>query len=261
MGRVAIAFSGGVDSTFLLAAACETLGKENILVITATGPVYARRERSFATDFTAKLGVAHVFVSTWNLEEKGPYLNEPHRCYSCKAELFKEALKVAREKGFSTVIEGTNASDVHDYRPGLKALKELGIRSPLMEAGLEKSEIRTLSKRMGLPTWDQPAMACLASRFPYGAEITPEVLRQVECAEEVLMDAGYRQVRVRHHGDVARIELAPADVVRLAANPGDVVAKLKALGFRYVTLDLQGYRTGAMNEALSPEARVRGSVA
>jgi len=249
-GKVAVAFSGGVDSAFLLSVACKALGKDNVLAVTATGPVYARRERSFARAFARQLGVSHVLMPTWDLGRDGPYINVPDRCFRCKSELFGELVRLAGGRGFNVVADGTNASDLGDYRPGLRALKLLGVRSPLLEAGLEKEEIRSLSREMGLPTWDRPAMACLASRFPYGAPITEEALRQVERAEEFLLDRDFRQVRVRHYGDVARIEVAAGEIPRLVSQSGSVVSGLKALGYRYVTLDLEGYRMGSMNETL-----------
>jgi len=247
--RVAVAFSGGVDSTFLLAVACETLGKGNVLAVTATGPVFPRRERLFAERFAAGLDVPHVLVPTWDIARDGPYVNAPDRCYRCKAALFEEMTKVARERGFRVVVEGTNASDLREHRPGLRALRELSVGSPLLEAGLEKEEVRSLSKDEGLPTWDRPSTACLATRLPYGALVREEALKQVELAEEFLLDSGYRQVRVRHHGDLARIEVAPEEIPRLVSEVAPVVERLKALGFRYVALDLQGYRTGSMDEA------------
>lgn len=250
MGRVAIAYSGGVDSTFLLAVACQTLAKENVLAVTATGPVYARREGSFAERFAQELGVSHLLLPTWDLGKDGPYVNQPDRCFRCKSELFGKLVELAREHGFAVVADGTNASDLSDYRPGLRALKALSVRSPLLEAGLEKEEIRLLSRQMGLSTWDRPSMACLASRFPYGATITVEGLKQVERAEEFLLDRGFRQVRVRHHGELARIEVAPEEMGRLVSESSTIVTGLKRVGYRYVTLDLQGYRTGSMNETL-----------
>ena len=254
-GKVTIAFSGGVDSTFLLAVAGETLGANKVLAATATGPVYTKRERSFAEEFVSKLGIDHVLIPTWDIakEHNGAYVNVPDRCYWCKSELFRKIAKVAEAKGFPVLMDGTNHSDIGDYRPGLRALNELSIRSPLLEAGLEKDDIREVSREMDLPTWDRPAMACLGSRFPYGAVITEDALRQVEQAEEYLMDSGYRQVRVRHHGDMVRIEVAPEEMPHLVSESGSIVAKLKALGYRYVTLDLQGYRMGSMNETLTSE--------
>ena len=254
-GKVAVAFSGGVDSTFLLAVACKTLGKDSVLAVTATGPVYTRREHSFAETFAQGLGVTHLFLPTWDLSTDGPYINQPDRCFKCKSELFGKLVELARQHGFAVVADGTNASDLGDYRPGLRALKQLSIRSPLMEAGLTKDDIRALSREMGLPTWDRPAMACLGSRFPYGAAITERALRQVEYAEECLSDMGFRHIRVRHHGDMARIEVPSEDIPQVASKAEQIVATLKGLGYKYVALDLQGYRTGSMNETLSAKEK------
>ena len=253
LGKVTIAFSGGVDSMFLLSVACRTLGNENVLAVTATGPVYAQRERSFAQGFAHDLGLLHVLVPMWDLAKNGPYINHPDRCFECKTELFTKVIRLARGRGFLAVADGTNVSDLGDYRPGLRAIKELLVRSPLLDASLEKEEIRALSREMGLPMWDRPAMACLASRFPYGALITEEALEKVERAEELLQDRGFQQVRVRHHGDLARIEVVHDEMPRLLSEAGPVISELKSLSYRYVTMDLLGYRMGSMNEILPLE--------
>jgi uncharacterized protein len=250
MGKLAIAFSGGVDSTFLLAAARDTLGPENVLAITAVSPVYAEREIAFATEFAKELGVRHLKVPTRELTDERFSTNRPDRCFLCKTEMFSNLGPLAARHGFPTLADGTNASDLGDYRPGLKARENHSVRSPLQEAGLSKPEIRLLSKQRGLATWDKPAMACLASRFPYGLSITEPALRRIEQAEEYLFGLGLRQVRVRHHDTVARIEVEAEEMGRLVERASDIVKHLKSLGYQYVTMDLQGYRTGSMNEAL-----------
>jgi uncharacterized protein len=248
MGRVAVAFSGGVDSAFLLAAAAQTLQSKNVLAVTADSPVYARREIAEARALARRLGVQHVLITTRELEDPRYRNNPPDRCFHCKQELFAKLRKVAEQHGFAQIVDGTTASDLKDYRPGLRAREPYGVRSPLAEAGLTKPEIRMLSKEMGLPTWEKPAMACLASRLPYGSSITVEKLRQVEEAEEFLYQFQLRQLRVRHHGEIARIEVDPQDFATLLQHREEIVRKLKALGFRYVALDLKGYRTGSLNE-------------
>ena len=254
-GGIAVAFSSGVDSTFLLKVAHEELG-ERVVAVTARSHSFPKREQDEAAAFCAREGIRQVVVDSEELSIPGFCQNPTNRCYLCKKELFTRILEIARAEGLSAVAEGSNMDDLGDYRPGLQAVRELGIRSPLREAGLTKDEIRALSRRMGLPTWNKPSFACLASRFPYGEEITVERLARVERAEQYLMDLGFGQVRVRSHGDLARIEVSPADIPRLAARADAIAAMFKEFGFAYTTLDLQGYRTGSMNEVL-PETGSR----
>ena len=248
-GGLAVAFSSGVDSTFLLKVAHEELG-ERALAVTARSHSFPKRELDEAEAFCAREGIRQVVVDSEELSIPGFCQNPPNRCYLCKKELFTKILEIARAEGLSAVVEGSNVDDLGDYRPGLQAVRELCVRSPLREAGLSKAEIRELSRRMGLPTWDKPSFACLASRFPYGEEITAERLARVERAEQHLMDLGFGQVRVRSHGDLARIELCSEDIQKAVAQRERIHAELKRFGFSYVALDLLGYRTGSMNEVL-----------
>ena len=252
IGGAVVAFSGGVDSTFLLKMAVDTLGAENVLAVTARSSTYPESELREARRAVEAFGVSHEEVDSEELQIEGFAENLPDRCYYCKKELFGKLVEIARREGYNTVVDGTNADDAFDHRPGRKAARELEIRSPLLEAGLTKEDIRSLSKEMGLRTWDKGSFACLASRFPYGDMITEEKLEQVGLAEEVLREAGFRQFRVRHHGTVARIEVAAEEIPRLhdAGFAGRIVRALKELGYKYVTLDLEGYRTGSMNETL-----------
>jgi uncharacterized protein len=256
-GGIAVAFSSGVDSTFLLKVAQEELG-ERVVAVTARSHSFPKREQDEAAAFCTREGIRQVVVDSEELVIPGFRQNPTNRCYLCKKELFTKILEIARAEGLSAVAEGSNVDDLGDYRPGLQAVQELGIRSPLREAGLNKAEIRELSRALGLPTWSKPSFACLASRFPYGEEITVERLARVERAEQWLMDAGLglAQIRVRSHGDMARIEVPPADISRIAARAEEIAAALKSFGFAYVALDLQGYRTGSMNETL-PAAEKR----
>lgn len=249
-GGIAVAFSSGVDSTFLLKVAHEELG-ERVVAVTARSHSFPKREQDEAAAFCAQEGIRQVVVDSEELAIPGFRQNPPNRCYLCKRELFTKILEIARSEGVSAVAEGSNVDDLGDYRPGLQAIRELGVRSPLREAGLNKAEIRELSRAMELPTWNKPSFACLASRFPYGERITEERLARVERAEQYLLDLGFGQVRVRSHGDLARIELCSADIPKAVAQREKIHAALKGFGFAYVALDLLGYRTGSMNETLS----------
>jgi len=251
IGGAVVAFSSGVDSTFLLRVAHEELG-ERVIAATIRSHTFPKRELDEATAFCRAEGVRHVVIDSEELDIPGFAENSPDRCYHCKRELFGKLLSFARENGLAAVLEGSNIDDDGDYRPGRRAIRELGIISPLHEAGLTKTEIRALSREMGLPTSDKPSFACLASRFPYGERITVLGLERVEKAEQWLLDAGLglTQLRVRSHGDLARIEVPPADIPRLAARAAEIAAAFKDLGFAYVALDLLGYRTGSMNEVL-----------
>jgi uncharacterized protein len=260
MGSAVIAFSGGVDSAFLLHAAKEALG-DRVLAITATSPTYPGSEREEASRLALLWGVAHRLVESNELEIPGFSGNPPDRCYHCKKELFGILAGIAREEGYAAVCDGSNADDVHDFRPGRKAAKELAVRSPLLENGLTKPAIRRLSRHFGLPTADRGSFACLSSRFPYGTRIDEEALRRVEACEEVLRGFGFRQFRVRVHDAVARIEVGPDEIPRLfEPEITDAVhARFRENGFLYVSVDLKGYRTGSMNEGLP--ATTRGLVA
>ena len=251
IGSAAVAFSSGVDSTFLLRVAHEELG-ERVVAVTARSHTFPKRELYEAAAFCRAEGVRHEVIDSEELDIPGFAENPPDRCYHCKRELFGRLLAFALENGLAAVLDGSNIDDDGDYRPGRRAIRELGIVSPLHEAGLTKAEIRALSREMGLPTSDKPSFACLASRFPYGERITAATLARVEKAEQWLLDAGFglRQLRVRSHGDMARIEVPSDDIPRLAARAAEIAAAFKDLGFAYVTLDLLGYRTGSMNEVL-----------
>lgn len=251
LGSVVIAFSGGVDSAFLAVAAAAALG-ERAVCVTADSPSYPSRHRDLAVRIATQFTLRHEFIQTAEMERPEYVANPSNRCYYCKQELFDRLTAFARERGIAAVADGNNADDRGDYRPGRQAAREHGVRSPLDEAGLTKPEVRELSRRLGLPTWDEPASACLSSRIPYNSEVTVEKLRMIEGAEEALHRLGFRHCRVRHHGEVARIELAPDDMAR-ALDPqarATLVTDLKAIGYRYVSLDLEGYRTGSLNEVL-----------
>ncbi len=252
MGSTGVAFSGGVDSTFLLKAAREALG-EQVLAVTVQAAWVPRRELSEAKAFCEKEGIRQVSLRAEASEVEGFSENPPDRCYLCKKVLFEKMMAAARERQFAWMAEGSNVDDEGDYRPGMRAIAELGVRSPLREAGLTKAEIRLLSKEWGLPTWDKPAYACLASRFVYGEEITAEKLAMVEQAEQLLVDLGFRQMRVRLHGTLARLEVPPEEFGRLleGAVRQRITGELSRLGFSYVTMDLKGFRSGSMNETLA----------
>jgi len=251
LGSVVVAFSGGVDSAYLAVAAARALG-DRALAVTADSPSYPASHREVALKIVEQFGLRHEIIRTGEMERDEYRANPSNRCYYCKHELFGRLTALARERGFRAVADGNNADDRGDYRPGREAAREFGVRSPLDEAGLTKADIRELSRRLGLPTWDQPASACLSSRIPYGSEVTVEKLRMIEQAEQVLHSLGFRQCRVRHHDEVARLEIASADMSRALSEEvrEALVRDLKAIGYRYVSLDLQGYRTGSLNEVL-----------
>ena len=250
MESVVVAYSGGVDSSFLLKVAHDTLG-ERCLGITAASETYPEEELSAATEVANLIGANHRIITTQELENGQFARNPVDRCYYCKSELFGKLKQIAQAEGFAFVLDGTNADDVMDYRPGLRAGHELGVHSPLKDVGLTKVEIRQLSKDFGLPTWNKPSLACLSSRIPYGEEITQNKLRRIDQAEAFLRSLGFYELRVRYHNHVARLEIPRQDFGRLLdSHMKSIVVKLKELGFVYITLDLEGLRSGSMNEAL-----------
>ena len=251
LGSAVVAFSGGADSAYLAWVATDVLG-DRVLCVTAESPSYPARHRELATRVAHEFGLRHEFIVTAEMENPAYRANEPDRCYHCKHELFTQLTALARAQGFTAVLDGANADDGGDYRPGRAAAREFGVISPLDAAGLTKIQIRELSRRAGLPTWDEPASACLSSRIPYHSFVSAEKLRMIEQAEDVIHGLGFRVCRVRHHEDLARVELGPEDFERAVHGSAreTMVRELKALGYRYVTLDLQGYRTGSLNEGL-----------
>jgi len=252
MEGVLVAYSGGVDSTFLLKVARDVLG-DRLLAITARSSVYPSEETEQANALARNLKVRHEIIETHEMADLKFVSNPRERCYWCKKELFATLVRIAQENNLKYVLDGTNFDDLDDFRPGMKAAAEFGVRSPLKEAMLTKEDIRSLSKRMGLPTWDKPSFACLASRFPYGMKITRGNLVKVDKAERFLRRSGITQVRVRHHDNIARIEVAEEDISKLLEEKlrGQLISYFKKLGYSYVTIDLEGYRTGSMNEVLT----------
>lgn len=255
LGRVLVAFSGGVDSTLLLALAVRALGSRNVLAVTSTSPLVPRREVEEARRLADRLDAELVTIETRELDDPQFIANPPDHCYHCKRSLLQQLRALADHRGYTAVVLGNNADDTGDFRPGMAAARELGARSPLLEAGLTKQDVRQASRAMGLPTWDKPSYACLASRIPYGTPIDRRTLRRIERAEYVLRDLGFRQCRVRHHGDVARIEVPPEQIEQVLADRERISRELRELGYAYVTVDLQGFRSGSLNEPLSGAER------
>ncbi|MFA5858796.1 MAG: ATP-dependent sacrificial sulfur transferase LarE [Elusimicrobiota bacterium] len=250
--RVAIAYSGGVDSTLLLKTAADTLGRNNVLAITAVSETYTKNELLTAKKCVRMIGIKHLLLKTNELRNTNFSSNPPDRCYHCKVELYKKILTTAKKLGYTIIAEGSNTDDLHDHRPGRKALTLYGIRSPLLDAGLSKPDIRVLSKQLKLPTWSHPSCACLASRLPYGTPITRAKLFRIESAEQHLRSLGYTTVRVRDYGDTARIEITADKFNKTVSRKvrTKITQYLHALGYLYVTLDLEEYKTGSMNKVL-----------
>ncbi len=254
-GSALVAFSGGVDSSLALALAARALPKHRVLAVTSNNETYLPSELDLARTFAESLGVEHLVVNTRELDDPNYASNPTNRCYFCKSTLYTDLAKLAEDRGYACVVDGANKDDEGDYRPGRKAAKELGVVSVLSEAQITKADVRELAKYLGLPTWDKPALACLSSRFPYGQEITPEKLSQVARAEEYLRREDFKQVRVRHHGEIARLEIGPDELERAFAMREKISAELLDAGFLYVTLDLAGYRAGSLNRALKKDKK------
>jgi uncharacterized protein len=257
MGRILVAYSGGIDSTFLLKRAHQELG-DQVLAVTAASETFPSREFDAAVSLAESLGIRLLKTEVKEFENEHFVANNPDRCYHCKTGLFSHLQQLGRELGYSYIVDGSNIDDLGDYRPGLKAKKEQGVRSPLQEAGLVKDEIRQLARELGLPNWNKPSFACLSSRIPYGTRIERYKIDQLDEAEAFLAQLGLRQVRVRHHDKIARIEVLQDEISQVLEHRDSIHSKLTSLGFSYVTLDLAGYRTGSMNEVLSQAAKISG---
>jgi pyridinium-3,5-biscarboxylic acid mononucleotide sulfurtransferase len=247
-GSVIVAYSGGVDSALVMAVAHQELG-ENALACIGVSPSYPAREMRDAVKLAEQMGVPYRLVNTEEYLDENYAANPNNRCYFCKSELHNQLKQILLNEAWSVVMDGTNASDLGDVRPGITAARERGVRSPLVEAGISKPEVREIAHYLGMPVWDKPAMACLSSRVPHGTPITPQLLKQIEAAEDVLVDLDFRQFRVRHHGDIARIELPAEDFPKAIQHHSHIVETIKASGYRFVTLDLAGFRSGSLNSA------------
>ena len=250
MGSVAVAYSGGVDSTYLLKAAYDCLG-EGAIALTAVSPSLPAQELAEAQQIARLIGARHVLIDSHETEDPRYLANSSARCYFCKTEVYSELVDYARQNGFTFLVDGSNLDDMDDHRPGRQAAREHGVRSPLLEAGLSKKEVRQLARQAGLSNWDKPAAACLSSRIPYGTMVTIEILSQVEQAERILRNLGIRQVRVRHHDTIARIEIEPDDFKMIVDHHEQIVNSLRSLGYTYVALDLAGFTSGSLNAVLS----------
>jgi len=261
MGAVLVAYSGGVDSSYVAYIAAETLG-ERALCITGESASLALHQREEALRLAERFGLHHEFMRTEELDDPRYQMNAPDRCYFCKTELYGKLAPIAHERGIAFIVDGSTTDDLGDYRPGREAASEHGVRSPLIEVGLSKREVRELSRRAHLPTWDKPASPCLSSRIAYGTTVTIKRLTTVDRGEEIMRELGFREFRVRHHDELVRLEIAPAELSSALRREvvDELARRFRALGFRYVTLDLHGYRTGAMNEILNsrnPESRIQ----
>jgi uncharacterized protein len=250
LGDAVVAYSGGVDSTLLLKTCVDVLGPQHVLALIATSETYPDKEVDAAQRLAESMGVTYETIKTSEMKDEGFLANTKERCYHCKLHLFGDALEMAKKRGFTHVVEGSNVDDLGDYRPGRRAIAEKKILSPLLEAGLNKREIRSISEQLGLPTFNKPSFACLASRIPYGTGITGRILGMIERSEEFLAGLGIAQVRVRYHGGVARVEVEDEAFDTVLDHKDEIVDALRGFGFIYVTLDLKGYRTGSMNEVL-----------
>jgi uncharacterized protein len=251
-GKVMVAYSGGIDSSFVLKLCVEQIGKENVLAVTGASETFTEIELDNATDFAKSIGGEHAIVTTREIDNPDFRSNPPLRCYHCKKEFYSKLAELAKKRGFKYIFDGSNKDDLSDYRPGRKAAEEFGIISPLMKFGLTKKEVRELSKKMGIKIWDKPSNPCLASRVPYGEEITEKKLEMIFKAEKFLKDNGFINVRVRHHGKLARIEVPEKEIVKLLKEPlkNAIISEFTSIGFTWVSIDIKGYRTGSLNEAL-----------
>ncbi len=256
-GSIVVGYSGGVDSVFLARVAMDVLGRDRVLAVTGKSDSLASWMEETAKEVADRFGIPFLEVRTEEMIDERYAANPNNRCYFCKSELWDRLNEVAEDRGFQTVVDGSNADDVGDHRPGATAGVERSVRSPLLEAGLTKADIREWSRELGLPTWDQPAAPCLASRIPYGLAVTPTRLREIETAELALRARGFREFRVRHHDDTARLEIHPSELFRIAAQRGEILSEVRAAGFARIVLDLHGYRRGALNEGLDSAALVQ----